>query len=126
MNLRISLFACATLLAPLTVHADYLDVIATKLNADCSLEQYVSIADEFRGVMKSQKYKYTVEVAVPFVGEDLSMVYWIGREPDLGTFGQENDRWAAAVAKAGTPEAKVNAKIAACSVNVSRTGSHTR
>jgi hypothetical protein len=125
MSVRSTLLVCVTLLAPLAAHADYLDVITTKLNASCTLDKYRGVVDEFRGVMKSQNYKYTVEVAVPFVGSDLSLVYWVGRTPDKATFGQENDRWDAAVAKPDTPEAKVNAKIAACGVNVARTGSTT-
>ena len=113
------------LLAPLAAHADYLDVITTKLNAGCSLEKYRDIVQEFRGVMTAQKYKYTVEIAVPFIGSDLDLVYWVGREPNAATFGQETDRWNAAIAKPETPEAKVNAKIAECGVNQSRSASTT-
>jgi hypothetical protein len=125
MSIRLTLLACATLLAPLAAHADYLDVITTKLNAGCTLDKYTSVVQEFRGVMTSQKYKYTVEIAVPFVSNDLSVVYWIGREANAAAFGQETDRWNAAIAKPDTPEAKVNAKIAACGVNESRSGSTT-
>lgn len=125
MSVRLTLLACATLLAPLAAHADYLDVITTKLKDGCTTDKYMAVVQEFRGVMKAQKYKYTVEIAVPFVSSDLDVIYWIGREPDGATFGQETDRWNAAIAKPDTPEAKVNAKIQACGVNESRAGSDT-
>ncbi len=126
MYFRTLLLAFTMLLAPLVAHADYLDVIANKLKAGCSVEQYLVVVEEFRGVMKSQGYKYTVEIAVPFTGPDLSLIYWVGREPNFGTFGQESDRWEAAIAKPGTPEAKISEKLNACSENVSRSGSRTR
>jgi len=114
------------LLTPLAAHADYLDVITSKLTAGCSLDQYLTVVEEFRGVMKSQKYKYTVEIAAPFIGSDLSVVYWVGRTPNFASFGEGSSRWEAAVAKPGTPEAKINDKLNACSESVSRSGSLTR
>ena len=126
MILRNLVFAFAMLLTPLAARADYLDVIVSKLTAGCSFEKYLGVVEEFRGVMKSQKYKYTVEIAAPFAGSDLSLIYWVGREPTFAIFGQESDRWDAAVAKPGTPEAKSSEKLAACAQNVSRSGSRTR
>jgi hypothetical protein len=126
MRLRTTLLAFALVLMPLVAHADYLDVITNKLTDGCSLDKYLGVVEEFRGVMKSQGYKYTVEIAPPFIGSDLSVVYWVGREPSFATFGQESDRWEAAIAKAGTPEAVVSGKLNACSSNVSRSGSRTR
>src|SRR3990172_7766817 len=104
MFLRRTLLAFAMLLTPLVAHADYLDVIVSKLEAGCSLDKYLGVVEEFRGVMKSQGYKYTVEIAAPFTSSDLSVVYWVGREPNFATFCQESDRWDAAIAKPGTPE----------------------
>jgi hypothetical protein len=126
MYFRTTLLAFAMLLTPLVAHADYLDVITNRLKDGCSIDKYLGVVEEFRGVMKSQGYKYTVEIAPPFTGPDLSVVYWVGREPSFATFGQEYDRWDAAIAKPGTPEAKVNEKLNACSTNVSRSGSRTR
>ena len=126
MNRRTLLLALAMSMTPIAAHADYLDVITVKLKEGCPLDKYLGVVEEFRGVMKSQGYKYTVEIAPPFIGQDLSVVYWVGREPNFGTFGQESDRWDGALAKAGTPEAKVSEKLAACGENVSRSGSRTR
>ncbi len=126
MLLRITLLAFAMLLTPLAAHADYLDVFVNKLKAGCSLDKYLAVVEEFRGVMKSQGYKYTVEIATPFIGPDLSAIYWVGRGPNSASFGQETDRWDAAIAKPGTPEAKINDKLNACAESVSRTVSLTR
>ena len=126
MHLRTALLVLTTLLAPLVAQADYLDVITSRLKEGCSLEKYLGVVDEFLGVMKSQGYKYTVEIAPPFIGDDLSVVYWVGREPNFATFGQESDKWEAAIAKPGTPEATINQKLDACTENVSRSGSRTR
>ena len=126
MHLRAPLLALALLLTPLAAHADYLDVITNKLRDGCTLDKYLGVVEEFRGVMKSQGYKYTVEIVPPFIGDDLTVIYWVGREPSFATFGEESDRWEAAIAKPGTPEAKINEKLDACTENVSRSGSRTR
>jgi hypothetical protein len=125
MKLLISLVSIC-LFAPVVASADYLDVIATKLKDNCSLAEYNKVIEEFRGVMTSEKYSYSVEIAVPFTGPELDLVYWIGRTKDIATFGVENGRWDQALANAKSPEAKVNAKLEKCSVNVRRTGSTTQ
>ena len=125
MHLRTALLAFA-LVTPLAAHADYLDVITNKLKDGCSLDKYLGVVEEFRGVLKAQGYKYTVEIAPPFIGDDLSVVYWVGREPNFATFGEESDRWEAAIVKPATPEAKINEKLDACADSVSRSGSRTR
>ncbi len=126
MYFRTALFTLAMLVTPLVGHADYIDVITARLKDGCSLDKYLGVVEEFRGVMKTQAYKYTVEIAEPLLGPDLSVIFWVGREPNFATYGQESDRWEAAIAKTGTPEAKVNAKLDACTENVSRSGSRTR
>ena len=126
MYFRATLVVFAMLLTPLVAHADYVDFITNRLIAGCSLDKYLGVVEEFRGVMKTQGYKYTVEIAPPFIGSDLSVVYWVGREPNFATFGQESDRWEAAIVKPGTPEALISEKLNACSQNVSRSGSRTR
>ncbi len=126
MKFRTPLLSLVLLLAPQLASADYLDVIVNKLNDGCSMEKYMKNVGEFRGVMKSEGYTYTVEIATPFTNDVLDVIYWIGREPNFGTFGAENDRWIAAVAKGGTPEAKISDKLGECATNVSRSGSQTR
>jgi hypothetical protein len=124
--IRATLLAIALLLAPLTASADYLDVIGNKLNDGCSFDQYLGLVKDFRGVMKSESYGYTVEIAQPRTGEDLTIIWWIGRTKDLATFQKDNARWEAALMKSGSPEAKLNDKLTKCSTNVSRNGSITR
>jgi hypothetical protein len=126
MRIRTAILASALLLTPAAADADYLDVITNKLKEGCSLDKYLTVVEEFRGVMKSQGYKYTVEIAPAFIGSDMGVVYWVGREPSFSTFGQETDRWEAAIVKPETPEAKVNTKLQACTDQVSRSGSRTR
>lgn len=125
MKIRITLATFALLLAPTLASADYLDVITNRLTANCSMDQYAKVVDEFRGVMTSQKYSYTVEIVVPFIGNDLDSLFWVGRTKDLATFGSESDRWAKALMDAKSPEAKINQKLNECTTNVSRSGSRT-
>ena len=125
MKLLVSIVSIC-LFAPVVASADYLDVIVNKLNDGCSLDEYNKVVEEFRGVMTSEKYSYTVEIAVPFTGPELDVVYWIGRTKDIATFGVENGRWDQALANAKSSEAKVNAKLEKCSINVRRSGSITQ
>jgi hypothetical protein len=125
MKLLISIVSIC-LFAPAVASADYLDVIATKLKDGCSLADYNNVVEEFRGVMTSEKYSYSVEIAVPFTGPELDVVYWIGRTKDIATFGMENGRWDQALRNAKSPEAKINAKLEKCSINLRRTGSTTQ
>jgi hypothetical protein len=119
------LLALAMQLAPQVARADYLDVITTRLG-DCTLEKYMSIVEEFRAVMVQQKYPYKVEIAVPLINNEMDVVYWVGRSPDLAAFGEGYTRWAREIGKSGTPEARVNEKLNTCGANVSRSGSLTR
>jgi len=123
--IRTALLAIAILAAPLTANAQYIDAISTKLIGECTLDQYLAVVEEFRGVMKSEGYTYTVEIAQPLTGE-LGILWWVGRTPDLETYGQGYTRWEAALAKPGTPEAKVSAKLGACAENQTRQGSLVR
>ena len=58
----------------------------------------------------------------PVTGDDLSVIFWVGRTKDLATFGAEYTKWLAALDKPGSPEAKVNEKLNQCSTNQSRSG----
>ncbi len=124
--IRSSLLVIALLVAPTAASAQYLDVIANKLNDDCSLEKYLGVVNEFRGVMKSQGYTYSVEIAQPLTGEDLATIWRIGRTKDLATFGSEYTKWETALTNPSSPESKVNKKLNACSTNTSRSGSIIR
>ena len=116
------LLVLAILVAPVVAHANYLDVITAKFKDGCTVEKYMGLVEEFRSMMKEQGYSYTVEIAIPFSSDELGVMHWIGRSPSLGSFGQETDRFNAAVAKGGTPEAAWMVKSEACTENLRRTG----
>ena len=126
MAVRTTLLAILMLLGAQVARADYLDVITIRLTPECPLDRYMSVVKEFRSVIERLDYKYTVEISVPLMSNELDVIYWIGREPDLTTFGAETDRWEGEVAKGGTPEATIDKKLDACGENVSRSGHHTR
>ncbi len=125
MKLRNTLLALSLLIAPTVASADYLDVITNSLNDGCSMEEYGKVVEEFRGVMTSQGYSYTVEIVVPFIGDQLDGVFWVGRTKDFATFGSESDRWEKALMNSKSPESKINKKLNDCATNVSRSGSRT-
>ena len=126
MMVRATLLAMFMVLGAQVARADYLDVITTRLTPTCPLDKYMSVVNEFRGVIERLGYQYRVEISVPLMNSELDVVYWIGREPDLTTFGAETDRWESEVAKGGTPEATIDRKLDACGENVSRSGHQTR
>jgi hypothetical protein len=123
--IRTTLLGLAILTAPLAANAQYIDAISNKLIGTCTLDQYLGVIEEFRGVMKSEGYSYTVEIMQPLTG-DLGVIWWVGRTKDLATYGTEYTRWETALGTAGSPEAKVSAKLNACAENVSRQGSLVR
>jgi hypothetical protein len=123
--IRTALLAIVFLAAPLAANAQYVDAISNKLIGGCTLDQYLVAVGEFRGVMKSEGYGYTVEIMQPLTGE-LGAIWWVGRTADLATYAADYTRWEKALANAGSPEAKVNAKLDACAENVSRQGSLVR
>ncbi len=125
MKLRSALLTLPLLVAPAMASADYLDVITNSLNDGCSMEKYGKVVEEFRGVMTSQGYSYTVEIVIPYIGNQLDQIFWVGRTKDLATFGSESDRWEKALMKSESPESKINKKLNDCTTNVSRSGSRT-
>lgn len=114
------------LAVPLSASAQYVDVIVSELTDQCTLEQYLPVVEEFRGVMSSQGYGYTVEILQPLTGEDVNVLYWVGRTKDFATFGADYSKWEAALQNAGSPEAAVSEKINKCTRNLSRSGSLVR
>jgi|GEM_PF-2974461 len=125
MKLWNIILTLSLLAAPTMASADYLDVITNRLNDGCSMEKYGKVVEEFRDVMTSQGYSYKVEIVVPFIGDQLDAIFWVGRTKDFATFGTESDRWAKALMNRKSPEAKINEKLNACTTNMTRTGSRT-
>jgi len=116
------LVALLLLAAPQAANADYIDVITNEISSDCTLENYLADVEAFRGVMTAQGYTYTVEIMAPVTGEELDVIFWVGRTKDFATFGAEYTKWLAALDKPGSPEAKVNEKLNKCATNLSRSG----
>jgi hypothetical protein len=119
--LALSLFVVAP-----SVQADYIDVITNKMTGDCTMEKYLATVEEFRGVMSSEGYTYSVEIMTPMTGPDLSQIFWVGRTKDFATFGSNYTKWLTALEKSNSPESKVNAKLNKCSTNLSRSGALTQ
>ncbi len=75
--------------------------------------------------MTSQGYSYTVEIAIPFIGNQLDRIFWVGRTKDLATFALETAQWNEALKNSRSPESKINKKLNGCTTNLSRSGSQT-
>ena len=117
------LLAAILLIMPMTSMADYLDVIEVKLNKDCTFSSYVAIAKDFNEWGKANGY--TAEVLMPLQRSSLDTVFWVGRTANAAAFGKAWDTWRDALANSDSVPAKLWARLAACSTNVSRSGFDT-
>ena len=113
------LFAVAAF--PWTAAADHNDVILIKLNADCSLQDFIKIKDDFNATW-AKDYGYHAEIAVPLQASDLSTVTWVGRSANAAAFGKAWDAWRDAQPDAKSTAAKLQARLDACSTNLNRRG----
>ena len=103
----------AVLLFSFSANADHLDVIPTKLQADCSLPEYLQIVNDFNEWAKSHGYR--AEIAVPLHSHDVATLIWVGRSANAETFGKAWDTWRDAQADPGSTPAKLQARLNACS-----------
>ena len=62
---------------------------------------------------------------MPIQRTDLDSMFWVGRSTDAGSFGKAWDAWRDAQVNADSVPARLNARFAACSTNVSRSGFDT-
>ena len=113
------LIAGALLFASTPAYADSLDVIQTKLNAGCTAQQYGAIAKEFNASW-GKSNGYLAEVLMPVTSNDLTHVFWVGRTASAAAFGKAWDTWVKDLGDPNSTASKVNAKLSACAVNVSR------
>lgn len=109
------------LIAPMSVFADYIDVIEVQLKEGCSFNDYVAIKNDFNSQWGS-KNGYLSEVLMPIQSQNLVSLYWIGRTSNAAAFGKAWDQWRTDLANPDTVAAKLWARFSACSTNMSRRG----
>lgn len=106
---------------PSVASADYVDVIAAKLNTGCSMAKYLQIVKDFNETW-AKDYGYRAEVLFPLQSRDLTTIYWLGRISNASAFGKGFDAWNAAQADANSVPARLAARFRECSTNESRAG----
>ena len=110
---------------PMAAQADYLDIIASKLNAGCTMEKYLQIVQDFR-VQWADSRGYKVEILFPAQSRDLSTFFWVGRISSAEAFGKGLDAWSSAQSDPNSAPAKLMARFRECSSAESRAGFFTR
>ncbi len=116
-----NLVIAALVLFPLSAGADHLDVIKVTLKDDCTLEQYVAIANDFNEQWGTNN-GYRSEVAVPVQNEELVSIFWLGRTASAEAFGKAWDTWRNQLTDPKSLASKLNARFVECSDNTSRSG----
>jgi len=116
------LFALAL---PMAAHADYLDVIAGKLNPGCTMDKYLQIVQDFRDQWVKDR-GYTVEILVPVQSRDLGTFFWVGRISNAEAFGKGFDEWIAGQSDPNSVSGKLSARLRECVTMESRAGYFTR
>jgi len=112
------LLAALLLTLAMPTMADHYDVIELKLKDGCSLATYLQVVKDFNEWGKG--YGYRAEVANKVHHNDLTTLLWLGRSANAAAFGKAWDSWRNAQVDANSAPAKLNARFAACSTNVSR------
>lgn len=113
------LLVLAFLLLPATAGAEHLDVIQVKLDAKCSVDEYVQIAHEFNDTW-GKDHGYRTEIAVPLQNDDLISVWWLGRSANAAAFGAAWDAWRDALPDRKSVAARLQKRFDKCSSNESR------
>jgi hypothetical protein len=115
------ILAIALLGLPLAAAADHMDVIEVKLNAECSLDTYLQIAQEFNSDWATG-HDYRAEVLVPIQSHNLESLYWVGRSKTTVGFGEAWDAWLKDLKNPESAAARLWARFGKCGKNVSRRG----
>jgi hypothetical protein len=115
------LIALCLLAFPMASQADYVDVIAGKMNPGCSMSKYLQIVKDFNEQW-AKPYGYKAEVLMPLQSQDVGTFYWVGRVANAEAFGKGLDAWTAAQADPNSLPAKLMARFRECTTNVSRAG----
>lgn len=108
------LLFCAIFCLPALSWADHIDVIPATLIDGCSVADYLAIVSDFNEDWGS-KHGYQVEVLVPFQGDDMNTLYWLGRSENTAAFGAAHDAWSANVGNPDSTEGKLMARFIECS-----------
>jgi hypothetical protein len=111
--------ALAFLLLPATAAAEHLDAIQVKLNAKCSVAEYVKIAQDFNDTW-GKDHGYRTEIAVPLQSDDLISLYWLGRSANAAAFGAAWDAWRDDLPNGKSVAARLQRRFDKCSSNESR------
>ncbi len=112
------LFALALASASTAANAEYWDVIGFKLNDGCSISKYMEIKNDFN--KWGAKHGYQASILMPVHSNDLVTLWWIGKSEDAAAFGAAWDAWRNDLANPESTPAKINARFAQCSTNLSR------
>jgi hypothetical protein len=115
------LIALLALVFPFAASADYVDVIASKLNPGCSMTKYLQIVKDFNAQW-ANAHAYKVEILTPLQSRDVATFYWIGRAANAEAFGKGLDAWVAAQADSNSAPAKLMARFNECATGESRSG----
>lgn len=110
---------------PMASQADYLDIIASKLNAGCTMDKYLQIVQDFR-VQWADSRGYKVEILFPAQSRDLNTFFWVGRISSAEAFGKGLDAWSSAQSDPNSGPAKLMARFRECTSAESRAGYFTR
>ena len=110
---------------PMASQADYLDIIAGKLNAGCTMDKYLQIVQDFRDQWANAR-GYKVEILFPAQSRDLGTFFWVGRMSNAEAFGKGLDAWSTAQADPNSGPAKLMARFRECTTSESRAGYFTR
>lgn len=117
---RYILIAAALASTSTAAQAEHWDVIGFKINASCSIAEYVKIKDDFN--KWGAEHGYQASIIVPLQSHDLVTLWWIGKSNSAEAFGAAWDAWRNDLANPGSTPAKLNARFTACGTNVSREG----
>ena len=116
-----NLLIAVLFLFPLSASADHLDVIQVTLKDNCTVEQFVAIANDFNEQW-GKNYGYRSEVAVPVQSEDLVSIFWLGRSAGAEAFGKAWDTWRNELTDPKSFASKLRARFDKCSDSESRSG----
>ena len=111
----------ALVLFPLLANADYLDVLQFTLKDGCTVEQYVTIANDFNEQW-GKSHGYHSEVAVPVQSDDLVSIFWLGRTANAESFGKAWDTWRNESTDPKSVASKLGALFEECGDSTSRRG----
>jgi hypothetical protein len=100
--------------------AGHLDVIKFELVEGCSFAEHQAITDDFNEW--GADHGYRARVASPIQDTDLNSYYWLGESANAATYGAAWDAWRDSMSDPESTPAKLAARFAECSKELSRSG----